>query len=123
MEIRQMIQVYSHESQGFKAIFEYGEWKIGLINENSCVEVRDNMARHLLTDEIFALICGNATLYTDSEIIKMKIGNVYNVPAGVWHQVIVDEASKVLVVENRNTSKENTERKLFEYKEKTNAHK
>ena len=48
----------------------------------------------------------------------MKQGDVYTVPAAVWHHIVVSEDASVLVVENRNTSKENTEKKYFDEKEK-----
>ena len=43
---------------------------------------------------------------------------IYTVPVGVWHHIVVSADANVVVVENRNTSKENTEKKYFEQEEK-----
>ena len=112
----------AYDGEGFKMLLEYGSWKIGMVTSNEHLEIAGEMKRHMLTDEAFALICGSAILYTDRETAHMKIGEVYNVPVGVWHQLIVNEGSKVLVIENRNTSKENTEKKYFNEKGWINAH-
>ena len=52
------------------------------------------------------------------DVFEYKCNNqsVYNVPKGVWHHIKVSKNITVLVVENRNTSKENTERRnIYEY--------
>jgi len=43
----------------------------------------------------------------------MEQGKVYNVRKGVWHHIVLEKDSKVLVIENSNTAKENTERRYF----------
>ena len=92
---------------------EYGEWKVGMLNYNQRFSRFAELERHLLTDEVFVLISGTATLYSDTESIEMETGAVYNVPAGVWHHIVVSEDASVLVVENRNTSADNTEKKYL----------
>ena len=54
---------------------------------------------------------GTATLYTEEEQCEMEKNVLYNIPAGVWHHIVVSEDATVLVVENSNTTKENTEKK------------
>ena len=108
-----MIKVFSHASDGFKVAVESGEWKVGVLRYNQRFSRLGEMERHMLTDEVFVLVSGSATLYTDSEEKKMEPGTVYTVPAAVWHHIVVSEDATVLVVENRNTSIENTEKKYF----------
>ena len=43
----------------------------------------------------------------------MEKCKVYNVKKGLWHHIVVSEDATVLVVENSNTTKENTERKYL----------
>ena len=45
------------------------------------------------------------------EEVEMTVGSVYNVPVGVWHHIVVSEDASVLVVENADTTKDNTEKK------------
>lgn len=113
-----MIEVSAHTEEGFKVMSEYGEWKVGMLRYNERFSRFDQLERHLLTDEVFVLTSGTATLYTDNEAVEMKQNYVYTVPAGVWHHIVVSVDANVIVVENRNTSIENTEKKYFEQEEK-----
>lgn len=108
-----MIKVGVHKDAGFKVMIESGEWKVGMLHYNERFSKLGEMERHMLTDEVFVLITGTATLYTDREAVAMESGLVYTVPQGVWHHIVVSEDATVLVVENRNTSIENTEKKYF----------
>ena len=108
-----MIEVRKHTAEGFKVMTEYGEWKVGILRYNERFSRLGEMERHLLTDEVFVLVSGKATLYTESEAVEMEQGSVYTVPVGVWHHIVVSEDASVVVVENRNTSIENTEKKYF----------
>ena len=118
MEAGQMIKVFSHFAEGFKVAVESGEWKVGVLRYNERFSRLGEMERHLLTDEVFVLVSGKATLYTESEAVEMEQGSVYTVPVGVWHHIVVSEDANVIVVENRNTSIENTEKRYFEQEER-----
>ena len=109
-----MIQKYSFNGEDFKAVMQFEGWKIGLLRYSERFSKFDRLERHLLSDEAFILLEGSATLYTDSEKADMKPLTVYNIPAGIWHHIVVSEHASVLVIENRNTSKENTEKKLLQ---------
>ena len=93
------MQTYSYTGDDFRVLLESGDWKIG---------------RHLQTDEAFALLRGSATLYVKRdekiESAPLLAGQVILVPAGEWHQIVVSRDADVLVVENRDTSAENTEK-------------
>lgn len=108
-----MIEEYSFTDEGWKVLIESGEWKIGILRHNERFSAFRELELHELTDEVFVLLAGSATLYTDSEQTEMKPLTVYNIPAGVWHHIVVSEDASVLVVENRNTSKENTQKKYL----------
>lgn len=112
-----MIKAMAHTAEGFKVMTEYGEWKVGILRYNERFSRLGEMERHLLTDEVFVLVSGSADLYTDEETLKMDVGTVYTVPAKVWHHIVVSKDATVIVVENRNTSIENTEKKYFEQEE------
>ena len=113
MEAGQMINVGVHTDAGFKVMVESGEWKVGMLRYNERFSRLGEMERHMLTDEVFVLLSGSATLYTDIEEKRMEQGVVYTIPAAVWHHIVVSEDASVVVVENRNTSIENTEKKYF----------
>ena len=113
-----MIKVGFHKDAGFKVMAESGEWKVGMLRYSERFSRFAEMERHLLTDEVFVLVSGRATLYAEKESIEMSVGAVYTVPASVWHHIVVSEDANVIVVENRNTSIENTEKKYFEQEER-----
>ncbi len=118
-----MIEIFTHNYEGFAAVFESGEWKLGLLGYSERFANFSEMERHLLTDEAFVLLDGEATLHTESESVSMEKLKVYNIPAGVWHHITVSPDGKVLVVENRNTARENTEKRYFDLKENKDADK
>lgn len=56
---------------------------------------------------------GSAVLYTENEKIQMQKCTLYNIPKGEWHHITVSENATVMVAENSNTSRDNTEKKLL----------
>lgn len=108
-----MIEVYTHDYDGYRTVFASGTWRIGLIGRSARFASLSEMERHLETDEVFVLLEGGATLYTETERLAMETGKVYNIPRGVWHHVVISPDGKVLVAENSDTSAANTEKKTL----------
>ena len=105
----------SYNGEDFKAVLTTTDWKIGLLRFSERFSKFSVLERHLKTDEAFVLLYGNADLYIKGEdekvqIIPMESGIIYNVPKGEWHHIVVSEDALVMVVEDSDTSKENTER-------------
>lgn len=105
------MEMITYQGEGFQVLKEFEGWKIGYLRYNDRFSKFDQFERHLETDEVFVLLEGNATLYTDEEECAMVPNALYNIPKGVWHHIVVSEDATVLVVENSNTTKENTEKK------------
>ena len=74
------------------------------------------LERHMVTDEVFMLLEGEATLIIGLEktAVPMEKHKIYNVRKGIWHNIKVSEDAKVFIVENDNTTRENTEYVTFE---------
>ena len=93
----------------------YDKWRIAYLNHGDRFEEKNfnRIERHVQTDEVFVLLEGEATLIIGEELnrIETEPHKVYNVKKGVWHHIVVSEDAIVLVVENSNTTKENTEKK------------
>ncbi len=109
-----MIEIYDYTGDDFKAVMQYEGWKIGLLRHSERFSRLGGFERHMLTDEVFVLLSGSATLYTKEEALEtypMEKNKVYNIPKTVWHHIVVSEDATVLVVENANTTKDNTEKK------------
>lgn len=105
------MEAYIHTGEGFQVLKQFEGWKIGYLRYNGRFSKYDQLERHLETDEVFVLLEGTATLYTEEEECVMEKNVLYNIPARVWHHIVVSEDATVLVVENSNTTKENTEKK------------
>lgn len=108
------MEKYFFNGEDFKAVLQTKNWTIGLLRYSERFSKLGCFERHLLTDEAFILLSGSATLYVKNgdEITEtvMEQNIVYNIPKEEWHHIVVDKDATVLIVENSDTSKENTER-------------
>lgn len=107
------IEVLEYAGDGYSKVMSYGAWRVAIINYAERFDERNltRLERHLLTDEVFVLLEGNATLISDGEKYPMEKGKMYNVKAGTWHAIAVSRDAKVLIVENDDTCIDNTEYK------------
>ena len=74
------------------------------------------MQRHNETDEVFVLLAGRCILFigegidtiTSIAAVDLEPGKLYNVKRGVWHSHTLSAEAAVLVVENRDTTIQNS---------------
>jgi hypothetical protein len=103
---------------GYQAIIDFETWRVAVLKyyDDLIAENIVNMQRHMLTDEVFVLINGSCNLYSagtgeipgNIEQIPMEKHKGYNVKKGVWHAHTLSEDAEILIVENQNTSEENS---------------
>lgn len=106
-----MIEKYEFSGEDFKVMMQFEGWKIGFLRYSERFSEFKQLERHLETDEAFVLLSGEATLYTENGSCKMEKCTLYNIPKGTWHHITVKPDATVMVVENSDTSKGNTEKK------------
>lgn len=107
------LDILEHTGTEYRRLVNNAKWTVASLNwaprfdEKNLVELE----RHNLTDEVFVLLYGKATLLVGegADRVEMEPLKHYNVRSGIWHHIIVSEDARVLVVENANTSKDNTE--------------
>lgn len=98
---------------------DFQTWRVAFLNSATeyLPENIDFAQYHRDTDEVFVLISGACTLIsfgTDAcalgppKAIRMQPGKMYNVRRGVWHAHALDPETKVLIVENQDTTNENS---------------
>lgn len=111
--MNQELEILEYNGEGYSPVMHFGEWRVALLNyaerfDPSC-PIR--LERHLLTDEVFVLLDGEATLFIGEQMTSypMEKNKIYNVKQGVWHRITASKDAKVLIVENNNTAKENSE--------------
>lgn len=103
--------IFDYEGSDFKAVMQSGSWTIGLLKYSERFSEYKVMERHNKTDEVFVLLEGTATLYVENDSVVMEKSKVYNVEKGEWHHIVVSPDATVLIVENSDTSAENTDKK------------
>lgn len=107
------IEICEYTGEGFSKVICYQSWRVAIINyaERFDRENINRLERHLLTDEVFVLLSGEATLVGEQQELAMEPGKLYNVKAGEWHNIYVSRDAKVLIVENVETGPDNSEYK------------
>ena len=107
------LEVLEHAGEEYRRLVDGPKWTLASLNYAPRFDEAnfEKLERHLLTDETFVLLCGRATLVVGegAERVEMEPLRYYNVKAGVWHHIFVDPGTRVLVAENSDTSKANTE--------------
>ncbi len=114
------ITIAEYNDPGFKHVFESKEWAVAIKNYQPLNDLQNlgPFKRHLLSDEVFILLEGKCVLLYDDSANQagtamvceaLAKGKVYCVGKGVWHATAVSRDVKLIIVEDRNTSKENTE--------------
>jgi len=113
------LQILEHKGENYKPLFHFGAWRVAMLNCHYRFR-RENinqLERHLLTDEAFTLLKGEAALYIADgdaahaghvEIVPLEPCKVYNVPQGVWHAIEVSDDASILIIENDDTSVHNS---------------
>ena len=101
---------------GFDTVHSFECWKVAFITYAEHYGELKLVKRHTKTDEVFVLVKGEATLYTadgDEPLITtvLEKEKLYIVQKNTWHHLKVSEDGLLIVVENSDTTKENTESK------------
>ena len=107
------LDILEHDGTEYRRLVNNARWTLASLNwaprfdEKNLIE----MERHNLTDEVFVLLKGKATLLVGEQACRVEMVSLkyYNIRAGIWHHIIVSEDARVLVAENADTSKDNTE--------------
>ena len=105
--------VLDYNGNGYFSHFRYGGWRIAYLNYAPMFTKQGitYLERHNETDEVFILLEGEASLFMGetAKEVKMEKFSSYIVKKGAWHNIAVSENAKVLIVENADTGKQNSE--------------
>ena len=107
------LDILEYDGFGYKRLVNNGKWTFAGLNWAPHFDEKnmEYLERHNLTDEVFVLVHGKATLLIGDkcERVEMQPLKYYNVRAGIWHNIIVSKDARVLIAESSNTSRENTD--------------
>ena len=112
-ETKNHMDIYDYKDENYMTVLRFGHWRVAYLNHGDKF-IRENFTRverHLLTDEAFILLEGDATLITGEDLkeTKMEPHKVYNIPKAEWHHIITTPGTRVLIVENEETGPMNSE--------------
>ncbi len=112
------VEIHAHEACGFSPLVFFGGWRVAILNHQPSQErgMVPFVERHHQTDEVFILLQGPAALLLagagelpgEIEELPMESGQLYNVPRNLWHAVLTEPRSKLLIVENADTGESNS---------------
>lgn len=107
-----MMPGISLDRAGFEKLHSFGSWRI-MTSTISQQERPTVIQKHNCTDEVFILLKGKGFVLlgecqNNLEACPMEAGNGYVVPKGVWHAHILEAGSQLLIVENEDTSLDNS---------------
>ncbi len=113
------LETRDYEGQGYQALVDFGAWRVAILRflDGLQPERQNTMERHMETDEVFVLTKGQGILIMGGNGLQvdgiypqmMEIGKIYNIKRSAWHTVLLSRDASVLIVENRDTDKHNSE--------------
>jgi hypothetical protein len=113
-----LLEVRQHDDPGYRPLVDFESWRVAVLNfaEELRAENILRMQRHNQTDEVFVLLGGRCLLFlgegedlvTKIHAVALEPGKLYNVKRAVWHHHTLSADAMVLVVENRDTTYDNS---------------
>jgi hypothetical protein len=113
-----LLEIREHNQAGYKPLVDYANWRVAILNfsEELRPENITALQRHNETDEVFVLLRGRCILFIgegDGTVATiygqdMIPHTLYNVKKKVWHSHTLSEDAMVLIVENRDTTYDNS---------------
>lgn len=113
-----LLEIHQHEGLSYKPLVDFGGWRVAVLNFSPDLLPKNltRMQRHNETDEVFVLLQGQCILFvgegqesvTRIHAENLQPGKIYNVKQAVWHTHALSPDAKVLVVENRDTTYDNS---------------
>jgi hypothetical protein len=115
-----LLEIREYRGEGYRPLVDYGEWRVAILryDDELLPENIREMQRHDETDEVFVLLGGRCILFlgegedrvTTIHAQDMQSLKLYNVKKSCWHSHTLSEDASVLIVENRETTLQNSPR-------------
>jgi hypothetical protein len=115
----ELLEVRDHTTEGYRPVIDFEAWRVAVLNYSPGLRPENitSMQRHNETDEVFVLLRGRCILFLgqgdDAAVTQifaedMEPFKIYNVKKAAWHTHTLSEDGMVLVVENRDTTYDNS---------------
>jgi hypothetical protein len=114
-----LLEICEYKGNGYQPLIDFGDWRVAILRYLDDIQPDriDSMERHTETDEVFVLLNGRGVLLMggngkDVDRIHpqvMENEKLYNVKRYAWHSILLSRDATVLIVENRDTGRHNSE--------------
>jgi hypothetical protein len=114
-----LLEIRDHKGWGYEPLVDFGGWRVAMLRPEDQQKSgqHPSMERHLETDEVFVLTRGEGMIILGGngpqpgkfEAQPMELGKIYNVRQRAWHRISLSPDAAVVIVENRDTVRENSE--------------
>ena len=114
-----LLEIRTYDGQGYQPLVNTPGWRVALLNDRPEEYRRETLTyleRHMETDEVLlsgrcTLLIGDGTGSAPGTIsaVEMEPRKLYNVKKGVWHNLLGTPEMTLLIVENADTTKENSQ--------------
>ena len=108
------IEIHHFDGIGYQKLLHFQSWRIAILNYIDELDPNNihKFQAHTLTDESFVLLEGACTLfiYEDGRIVPIHLEphKIYNIKKGVFHSHTLSKNCKLLIIEEENTSDDNS---------------
>lgn len=117
------LEIRGFEGAGFQPLVDYDTWRVAMLrySDELLADRIFAMQRHDETDEVFVLLEGHCILFLGGRkdkieaitAVEMVPRKLYNIKRGVWHTHTLSEDASVLIVENSDTTVQNSPKLLL----------
>jgi hypothetical protein len=113
-----LLEIKEYNGEGYVPLIDFGEWRVAVLRfiDELLPQNIDKMQRHDETDEVFVLLDGRCILFIgegDDQVTRihaqdMEPLKLYNIKKSCWHTHTLSEDASVLIVENMDTTLQNS---------------
>ena len=114
----ELLSVHEYTGEGYLPLVDFGQWRVAFLRFEGGLLPQNikEMQRHNETDEVFVLLRGRCILFLGEgdDVVTQVFAEdmaplkIYNVKKGAWHTHTLSRDAMVLVVENRDTTYDNS---------------
>ena len=77
----QELEIFTYDGSGYNPTMHFDSWRVAFLNYAEHFDTINKLERHMLTDEVFVLLNGQAVLLIGEkgQAVHMESGKIYNV--------------------------------------------
>ena len=115
-----LLEIHQTNLPGFQPLVDSSTWRVALLSyaPDLAADQIIEFQRHNESDELFVLLAGECVLFLGegedsvTRILAQKLEpfKFYNVKRRAWHSHVLSPDARILIVENRDTSRANSPR-------------